>query len=110
MTTVQITTQTDLTSGGKTFILPANPVPVITPMGPAPGELQISTEASGRVTGVRAVLRPKGADVAQMADVLAGLANFNLPAAELRGLAGSQRRIGVAGGRRPAVGRALCGC
>jgi hypothetical protein len=90
MTTVQITTQTDLTNGGKTFILPANPVPVITPIGPAPGELQITTEASGRVTSVRAVLRPKGADVAEMADVLASLASFNLQASELRGLAGSQ--------------------
>lgn len=90
MTTVQVTTETDLTSGRKTFILPANPVPVITPMGPAPGELRVSADASGRVTDVRAVLKPKGADVAAIADLLARLATFPINPDDLRGMAGAR--------------------
>lgn len=87
MTTVEITTRTDLTTGRKVYILPANPVPVITPMGPAPGELQVHTEPDGKVTAVQAVLRPRGADVAAIADLLVRLATFKLDARELRGLA-----------------------
>lgn len=90
MTQVTITTETDLSTGRMTFILPGNPVPVITPMGPAPGELRVETERDGRVTAVRAVLKPRGADVAQMADVLARIATFPLNAADLRGLVGGK--------------------
>jgi hypothetical protein len=88
MTQVTVTTETDLITGGKTFVLPANPVPVITPMGPAPGELRVSADPSGRVTAVRAILRPRAADVASIADVLSRLATFDLPAGALRGIAG----------------------
>jgi hypothetical protein len=88
MTQVTVTTETDLITGGKTFVLPANPVPVITPMGPAPGELRVSADPNGRVTAVRAVLRPQASDVATIADVLSRLATFDLPEGVLRGLRG----------------------
>ncbi|MDB5099641.1 MAG: hypothetical protein JWM80_4062 [Cyanobacteria bacterium RYN_339] len=88
MTQATVTTETDLATGSKTFVLPANPVPVITPMGPAPGELRVSADAGGRVTAVRAVLRPRASDVATIADVLSKLATFDLPERELRGLSG----------------------
>ena len=91
--TTEVSTRTDLISGRKTYSFSANPVPVITPMGPAPGELLVETEVSGRVTSVRAVLHPKGADVSAMADVLVRLATFKLEPAELQGLEGAQPTV-----------------
>ena len=90
MPSVDIQTQTDLVTGKKTYAFQASPVPVITPMGPAPGELRVETDVSGRVTSVKAVLRPRPEDVADIADLLAGLATFDITPDDLRGMVGGQ--------------------
>ena len=85
-TTVEVLTETDLTTGRRTYVVRLNPLPVITPVGPAPGELRIAAEVTGRVSKLEATLVPSAEAVAQTAEVLARIATFDLPAAELRGL------------------------
>lgn len=85
-TNVEVLTETDLTTGRRTYVVRLNPLPVITPVGPAPGELRIHAEVTGRVSKLEATLSPSAEAVAQTAEVLARVATFDLPAAELRGL------------------------
>lgn len=92
--TVEVLTETDLTTGRKGYVVRLNPVPVITPVGPAPGELRIAAEVTGRVSAITATLSPTPAAVAQMAAALARLATFEIAAADLQGLdAASQPRL-----------------
>ena len=90
-TTVEVLTETDLTTGRKAYVVRLNPVPVITPVGPAPGELRISAEVTGRVSAIVATLTPTAEAVAQMAEVLARVATFAVSPADLRGLAPTSR-------------------
>lgn len=90
-TTVEVLTETDLTTGRKAYVVKLNPVPVITPVGPAPGELRIAAEVTGRVSAITATLEPTGAAVAQMAEVLARVATFELSAADVRGISPTAR-------------------
>ena len=84
--TVEVTTETDLTSGRKAFVVALNPVPVITPIGPAPGDLRVEVEVTGRVSGLKATLHPSAQAVVQMAEVLSRVADFELAPGDLRGL------------------------
>ncbi len=90
-TTVEVLTETDLTTGRKTYVVPLNPLPVITPVGPAPGELRIAAEVTGRVSRIEAILMPSAEAVVQMAEVLTRVATFALSAADLRGLSAQAR-------------------
>lgn len=89
--TVEVLTETDLTTGRKAFVVRLNPLPVITPVGPAPGELRIEAEITGRVSRVEATLAPSAEAVSQMAEVLARIATFELSAADVRGIAAPAR-------------------
>lgn len=88
---MKVTTETDLTSGRRTFTIPADPVPVLTPLGPSPGELRVVADPGGQVAAVLAVLRPSGQAVSQAADQLSRMASFPLPAAELEAVAPGDR-------------------
>lgn len=88
-TNVEVRTETDLTTGRKAFVVALNPVPVITPVGPAPGELRIEAEVTGRISAIKAILRPTAQAVGETAELLSQAADFELPAGELRGLPAS---------------------
>lgn len=93
--TIRLTTQThfevevatEATSGTRTWTISMNPVAVITPMGPAPGELVVETSPEGTIQAVRAVLRPRPDHVGEVAPVLARVADFTLDPRALQGLA-----------------------
>ena len=86
-THVEVLTETDLTTGRKAYVVRLSPLPVITPVGPAPGELRVAAEVTGRVSAITATLTPTAEAVAQVAEVLARIADFTLSPADLRGLA-----------------------
>ncbi|MEB3284569.1 MAG: hypothetical protein VKN33_04720 [Candidatus Sericytochromatia bacterium] len=85
-THISINSQFDVTSGRTQFLVPLNPVPIITAMGPAPGELRISSDSQGAIKKVEALLRPDAASVREMAPVLTRVASFELSAALLENL------------------------
>lgn len=75
---ISISSRVDITTGRTDYIVPLNPVPVITAMGPAPGELRVATDSAGVVQSVQAVLHPDAVSVGVMAPVLARVASFEL--------------------------------
>lgn len=75
---ISVNSRVDLTTGHTDYIVPLNPVPVITAMGPAGGELRVAVDAAGVVQSVQAVLHPDAASVALMAPVLSRVASFEL--------------------------------
>jgi hypothetical protein len=77
-THIAINSRVDITTGNTDYTVPLNPVPVITAMGPAPGELRVATDPAGAVKSVQAVLQPDVASVGVMAPVLARVASFEL--------------------------------
>lgn len=92
-TNVEVRTETDLTTGRKAFVVTLNPVPVITPVGPAPGDLRIEAEVTGRISAIKAILHPSAEAVGQTAEVLSRVANFELAPGELRGLPATAKPV-----------------
>lgn len=89
----EVNVTTDGTTGVRTWVIPMNPVAVITPMGPAPGELVVETSPQGTIQGLRAVLRPQAAHVGEVAPVLARVADFALDPRALQGLAATVKPV-----------------
>jgi hypothetical protein len=77
-TRISINSRVDITTGNTDYSVPLNPVPVITAMGPAPGELRVATDPTGAVKSVQAILHPDVSSVGVMAPVLARVASFEL--------------------------------
>jgi hypothetical protein len=90
-TTVDVQTETDLTTGRKAYVVKLSPLPVITPVGPAPGELRVEAEVTGRVSAITATLHPTADAARQMAEVLSRIATFALDPAALRGIGDGAR-------------------
>lgn len=98
-----VSVATDGTTGARTWRVPMNPVGVITPMGPAPGELVVETTPAGGVSGLRAVLRPRPDHVGEVAPVLARVADFQLDPSRLQGLPADVRPVLTFSLRREAL-------